>query len=62
MSIGWARAEAHQQEWTFRIYSADNTVGRANPISFYAVNPVGGIGIGSHHQDPAKPVQPGVCY
>jgi hypothetical protein len=59
--VHWmGKGEAHQQEWTFRIYSADNTVGRANRISFYVFNPVGGIGIGSHYQDPTNPVQPGV--
>lgn len=54
------KGEAHEQEWTFRIYSADNNVGRANRISFYVFNLVGGIGIGSHYQDPANPVQPDV--
>ena len=58
--VHWmGKGEAHQQEWTFRIYSADNTVGRANRISFYVFNLAGGIGIGSHYQDPASPVQPG---
>lgn len=57
--VHWlGKGEAHQQEWTFRIYSADNAVGRANRISFYVFNPAGGIGVGSHYQDPASPVQP----
>lgn len=59
--VHWmGKGEAHQQEWTFRIYSADNTVGRANRISFYVFNPAGGIGVGSHYQDPERPMQPGV--
>lgn len=33
--VHWlGKGEAGEQEWTFRIYSADNTVGRANRISF----------------------------
>ena len=59
--VHWmGKGEADQQEWTFRIYSANNTVGRANRISFYVFNLAGGLGIGSHYQDPANPVQPGV--
>jgi hypothetical protein len=59
--VHWmGKGEAHRQEWTFRIYSADNTVGRANRISFYVFNLAGGIGVGSHYQDPLNPVQPGV--
>ena len=41
-----------QQEWTFRMYSADNTVGRDNRISFYVFNPDGGLGVGSYFQEP----------
>jgi hypothetical protein len=59
--VHWmGKGEAHRQEWTFRIYSADNNVGRANRISFYVFNLAGGIGVGSHYQDPLNPVQPGV--
>jgi len=59
--VHWmGKGDANQQEWTFRIYSADNTVGRANRISFYVFNLDGGFGIGSHYQDPANPVVPGV--
>ena len=59
--VHWlGKGKAHQQEWTFRIYSLDNTVGRANRISFYVFNPAGGEGIGSHFQDPNHPVQAGV--
>jgi hypothetical protein len=59
--VHWmGKGEAHRQEWTFRIYSADNNVGRANRISFYLFNLAGGIGVGSHYQDPSNPVQPGV--
>ena len=49
-----------EQEWVFRMYSADNNVGRANRISFYVFNKSGGEGIGSHFQDPHNPVQIGV--
>lgn len=49
-----------EQEWVFRMYSADNTVGRANRISFYLFNLAGGEGTGSHYQDSTHPVQAGV--
>lgn len=59
--VHWmGKGEVHQQEWTFRIYSADNTVGRANRISFYVFDLAGGLGVGNHYQDPANPVEPGV--
>lgn len=47
-----------QQEWAFRIYSADNTEKpyRANRISFYLFNPPGGYGTGSYVQ---KKIVPG---
>ena len=41
-----------QQEWTFRMYSDDNTADRENRISFYVFNPPGGLGVGSHFQEP----------
>jgi hypothetical protein len=44
-------AKGHE-EWTFRMYSADNTVGRENRISFYVFNPAGGLGVGSYFQEP----------
>jgi hypothetical protein len=59
--VHWlGKGQPDQEEWTFRIYSANNGVGRANRISFYVFDPAGGIGIGSHYQDPSNPVQPGV--
>jgi len=59
--VHWlGKGEARQQEWVFRMYSADNTVGRANRISFYVFNLTGGLGVGSHYQDPDNPVQAGV--
>jgi hypothetical protein len=59
--VHWlGKGEVGQQEWVFRIYSADNTVGRANRISFYVFNLAGGLGVGSHYQDPNNPVQAGV--
>ena len=41
-----------QHEWTFRMYSRDNTEDRGNRISFYVFNPDGGLGVGSYFQDP----------
>jgi hypothetical protein len=41
-----------QEEWTFRMYSADNTVNRHNRISFYVYNPDGRLGVGSYFQEP----------
>ena len=59
--VHWlGKGQAGQQEWVFRIYSADNTVGRANRISFYVFNLAGGLGVGSPYQDPNNPVQVGV--
>jgi concanavalin A-like lectin/glucanase superfamily protein len=43
------------QEWTFRMYSQPNAENRANRISFYLFNPHGGLGIGSHFQEPVTP-------
>lgn len=42
-----------QEEWTFRIYSADNTESpnRVNRMSYYLFNPSGGLGAGSYVQD-----------
>ncbi len=64
--VHWlGKGEGTQQEWTFRMYSQDNTEGRANRISFYLFNlagpalPNGGygpnIGIGSYFQDAVTP-------
>lgn len=39
------------REWTFRIYSADNTEGRHNRMSFYHFSYDGGLGPGSYVQD-----------
>jgi hypothetical protein len=59
--VHWlGKGEDGKQEWTFRIYSQDNTKGRANRISFYVFDPAGGQGIGSYYQDPNNPVQVGV--
>ena len=49
------KGERGQQEWVFRMYSADNTEHRANRISFYLFNSQGGLGIGSYFQDPITP-------
>jgi len=43
---------ASQHEWTFRMYSSNNTVGRENRTSFYLFNPMGGEGAGSYVQEP----------
>lgn len=48
---GEGAGDSGQQEWVFRMYSADNTAGRDNRISFYVFNPQGGFGIGSYFQD-----------
>ncbi|MGW2836255.1 LamG-like jellyroll fold domain-containing protein [Streptomyces sp. NPDC001493] len=48
-------ATVNQAEWTARIYSADNTEGRANRVSGYAFNPAGGLGAGSYFQDTLYP-------
>ena len=41
--VHWTgKGEAGQQEWVFRMYSLDNTDGRANRISVYVFNPEGG--------------------
>jgi hypothetical protein len=59
--VHWlGKGEAGQREWVFRMYSADNTDGRANRISFYVFKPDGDLGIGSYYQDPNNPVQVGV--
>lgn len=45
--VHWlGKGVAGQQEWTFRIYSDDNSVGRENRISFYVFNLTGDLGIG----------------
>ena len=44
-----------QREWTMRIYSADNTVGRANRISFYLFNLSASYGVGAYVQETVVP-------
>ena len=59
--VHWlGKGETGQQEWVFRMYSLDNTDGRANRISFYVFNLAGGLGVGSYYQDPNNPIQVGV--
>src|SRR4051812_20978495 len=59
--VHWlGKGRTGEQEWVFRMYSADNAVGRANRISFYLFNITGGEGIGSYYQDLNNPVQAGV--
>src|SRR5271166_5777563 len=59
--IHWlGKGETGQQEWVFRMYSLDNTDGRANRISFYVFNLDGGLGVGSYYQDQNNPIQVGV--
>jgi len=51
---GEGAGDVGQQEWAFRIYNRDGTTEnppRPNRISFYAFNPEGGLGVGSHFQD-----------
>ena len=53
--VHWmGKGDAGQQEWVLRMYSLDNTETppRPNRISFYVFNPQGGLGVGSHFQDP----------
>ncbi|HLZ30494.1 MAG TPA: LamG domain-containing protein [Chloroflexota bacterium] len=51
--VHWlGKGDAGQQEWTFRMYSQGNTENRGNRISFYVFNPNGGLGIGSHFEEP----------
>lgn len=44
-----------QHEWTFRMYSSDNTELRENRTSFYMFNLTGGQGAGSYVQEPVTP-------
>ena len=54
--MNWlGKGDNGNQEWYFRMYSQGNTENRANRISFYVFNPEGGLGIGSHFQDPVTP-------
>lgn len=56
--VHWlGKGEKGRHEWTFRMYSEDNTEGRGNRISFYVFNASGGLGIGSHFQDTLDPGQ-----
>ena len=58
--VHWlGKGEGVQHEWTFRMYSADNTENRANRTSFYLFNLPGGLGAGSYVQ---QPVTPGTWY
>lgn len=51
MGKGTIFGSSGNQEWAFRIYSADNTEGRHNRMSFYHWPYNGGIGPGSYVQD-----------
>ncbi len=54
--VHWlGKGEKERYEWTFRMYSQDNTEGRGNRISFYLFNPAGGLGVGSYFQDELTP-------
>ena len=44
-----------QHEWTFRMYSSDNTELRENRTRFYMFNLTGGQGAGSYVQEPVTP-------
>jgi hypothetical protein len=51
--VHWlGKGVAKQHEWTFRMYSADNTEGRQNRTSFYLFNLAGDKGTGSYVQKP----------
>jgi hypothetical protein len=50
--VHWlGKGETGQQEYTMRMYSANNTEGRENRISAYVFNKTGGNGSGSYFQD-----------
>lgn len=55
MSSGYVnilgKGESGSHEWTFRMYSKDNTQGRDNRINFYLFNNDGGLGAGSYVQE-----------
>ncbi len=54
--VHWmGKGEPGQEEWVLRMYSQDNTEHRGNRISFYVFNLQGGLGVGSHFQDPLQP-------
>src|SRR3712207_8615960 len=51
--VHWlGKGVAKQHEWTFRMYSADNTEGRDNRTSFYLFNLGGDRGTGSYVEEP----------
>ncbi len=51
--VHWlGKGELHRQEWVARMYQDGNDEGRANRISFYAFNLMGGQGNGSYFEDP----------
>lgn len=45
------KGSSGQHEWTFRMYQASNTEGRANRICFYVFNLAGNLGVGESFQD-----------
>ena len=51
MGKGNTSGASGNREWTFRIYSANNTEGRHNRMSFYHFSYDGGLGPGSYVQD-----------
>jgi hypothetical protein len=58
--VHWmGKGSTNRHEWTFRMYSLDNTEGRENRVSFYLFNLSGGLGAGSYVQEP---VTPGTWY
>jgi Concanavalin A-like lectin/glucanases superfamily len=58
--VHWlGKGGVNQQEWTFRMYSADNVENRANRTSFYLFNLTGSEGAGSYVQEA---VTPGTWY
>jgi hypothetical protein len=51
--VHWlGKGRPFRQEWTFRMYSLTQPGPRANRVSFYVFNPIGGRGCGSYFQDP----------
>lgn len=54
MGKGTVSGTGGNREWTFRIYSADNTEGRHNRMSFYLFGYDGERGPGSYVQEPVR--------
>ncbi len=53
--VHWlSKGDNGEYEWAFRMYSADNSEGRHNRISFYLFNREGGLGAGSYVEEDVR--------